>query len=182
MNALKRKAIAMLLFVVLFLAACSGGESTNEAAPAPETEPQNMKEIVHEYSVGSFEDVSATITGTELIVKDSEENETTYALPEDEFFVSIAPYINQTHPWTFHSLTGCQGELVEKEFDMYIEDEDGNIVLDETVTSLPNGFIDLWLPRDNTYQIKISHDGKTVESELSTFEDDATCITTMQLM
>ncbi|KKK37547.1 hypothetical protein WQ57_13730 [Mesobacillus campisalis] len=79
-------------------------------------------------------------------------------------------------------MTGCQGELVEKEFDVYIEDSEGNVVLDEKVESLSNGFFDLWLPRDKSFVIKISHEGKTVESEFSTFAEDGTCITTMQLM
>lgn len=78
-------------------------------------------------------------------------------------------------------MTGCQGELVEKEFDVLIEDEDGNVILDEKVTSQANGFIDLWLQRDKNYQIKIEQDGKAAELEFSTFEGDDTCITTMQL-
>ena len=65
---------------------------------------------------------------------------------------------------------------------MYIEDTEGNVVLNETVKSQSNGFIDLWLPRDKTYRTKIEYDGKMVESEFSTFEKDGTCITTMQLM
>lgn len=32
------------------------------------------------------------------------------------------------------------------------------------------------------YEVKIEHDGKKVESEISTFENDATSITTMQFM
>jgi Periplasmic copper-binding protein CueP len=78
-------------------------------------------------------------------------------------------------------LTGCQGELVEEEFEVYIEDTEGNLILDETLKSQSNGFIDLWLPRDKTYRITIVQDGKNVESEFSTFENDDTCITTMQL-
>jgi hypothetical protein len=72
--------------------------------------------------------------------------------------------------------------MVEKEFDVYIEDMDGNVVVDEKVKSQPNGFIDLWLPRDKKFRTKIEYNGKMVESEISTFENDATCITTMQLM
>ena len=79
-------------------------------------------------------------------------------------------------------MTGCQGEMVEKEFDVYIEDTDGNVILDKKVKSQANGFIDFWLPRDKTYITKIEYDGKVVESKLSTFENDPTCITTMQLM
>lgn len=72
--------------------------------------------------------------------------------------------------------------MVEKEFDVYIEDMDGNVVVDEKMKSQPNGFIDLWLPRDKKFRTKIEYNGKMVESEISTFENDATCITTMQLM
>lgn len=78
-------------------------------------------------------------------------------------------------------MTGCQGEMVEEEFEIYIEDTEGNVILDGTVTSLTNGFIDLWLPRDKTYHISIRHDEKMVEAEFSTFENDSTCITTIQL-
>lgn len=78
-------------------------------------------------------------------------------------------------------MTGCQGELVEEEFDVLIEDEEGNVIVDETLTSLANGFIDLWLPRDKNYQVTITQDGKSAELEMSTFEGDDTCITTMQL-
>ena len=53
--------------------------------------------------------------------------------------------------------------------------------MDETVKSQANGFIDLWLPRDNTYHVTITQGDKSVESEISTFKGDNTCITTMQL-
>ncbi|CEG29023.1 hypothetical protein BN1002_03953 [Bacillus sp. B-jedd] len=79
-------------------------------------------------------------------------------------------------------MTGCQGELANKEFAMVITDESGKVILDETVKAGENGFIDLWLPREQTYNVKIEHDGKKTEAEISTFQGDNTCITTMQLM
>ncbi|MFD1779344.1 CueP family metal-binding protein [Fredinandcohnia salidurans] len=166
------------LLLILLLAACNNSSSNEKEV----NEVKDIKEMIHDYSVGSFEDVSASITSHELIVTDSNKEETSYELPEEEFFVSIAPFIETTHECAIHSLTGCQGELVEKEFDVYIQDEAGDVVVDETMTSFANGFIDLWLPRDKTYTVKIGYDGKTVESELSTFEGDNTCVTTMQLM
>lgn len=78
-------------------------------------------------------------------------------------------------------MAGCQGELANKEFQAYIEDTEGNVVLDEIVKTQSNGFIDFWLPRDKTYQIKFEYDGKKAESKIATFEGDPTCITTMQL-
>ena len=166
--------VALGLLLSLMLVACSSNEPNEEGT-------QDIKETVHEYSVGSFEDVTASITSHELIVADNGK-ETSFDLPSEEFFVSIAPFVEVTHECAIHSLTGCQGELVGKDFAVHIEDEEGNVVLDETIASLENGFIDLWLPRDQTFQVKIEHDGKTVESEISTFKGDNTCITTMQLI
>ena len=58
-----------------------------------------------------------------------------YDLPKNDFFVSIAPFVNKTHPCTNHSLTSCQGEMIEEEFDVYIEDMKGNVTIDETMKS-----------------------------------------------
>ncbi len=69
-----------------------------------------------------------------------------------------------------------------KDFDVFIQDEDGNVVVDETMTSLENGFIDFWLPRDKKFQVKIEYNGKVAKSEISTFDGDNTCITSMQLL
>lgn len=173
-------------FALFLMAACGSEEAADEPQtseePQASQETQDVKELVHEYSVGDFEDVSASITSDELIITDADDKETTYELPEDEFFVSIAPFIEETHPCEIHSLTGCQGELVEEEFDVYIEDEEGNVIVDETLKSLENGFIDLWLPKNETFHVTIQHDGKTAEQEITTFEGDNTCITTMQLI
>ncbi len=56
--------------------------------------------------------------------------------------------------------------MANKEFDVYIEDKEGNVILDETVKSQSNGFIDLWLPRDKTYSVTIKQGEKTVKSDL----------------
>lgn len=58
---------------------------------------------------------------------------------------------------------------------------DGNVIVDETITSPENGFIDLWLPRDQEFNVTITHEGKKAEAVLTTFEGDFTCIATMQL-
>lgn len=176
---MKLKMAIIALIASVLLIGCNG--NTNEESTAKDNDVKDIKELVHDYSVGNIEDESASITSTQLIVTDDKEKETVYELPEDEFFVSIAPFVNETHPCTNHSLTGCQGEMINQDFDIYIEDTEGNIVRDETKQSLENGFIDLWLPRDKAFRVKITHEGKEVESEISTFQDDGTCITTMQL-
>ncbi|WP_242694644.1 CueP family metal-binding protein [Pseudogracilibacillus auburnensis] len=173
---MKIKLSLFMLLASVLLVACSNDSISQEGYT------EDIKELVHEYSVGDIKDETASITSEELIVTNSDKSETIYSLPEDEFFVSIAPYINETHPCTNHSLTGCQGEMVEETFNVFIEDMEGNVVLEDTLKTEANGFIDLWLPRDKTYNITINHNGKKVKAKFSTFEQDGTCITTMQLI
>lgn len=175
---MKVKTFVVFLLTILMLAAC-GAEST---PTKNKVETENIKELVNDYSVGNIKNESASITPNQLIVTKSDKSELVYDLGNEDFFVSIAPYENETHPCTYHSLTGCQGEMVEEEFNVYIEDSEGNVIIDEPMKTQANGFIDLWLPRDQTYETRIEHNGKVVESELSTFEDAPTCITTMRLI
>lgn len=177
---MNRKILALIGFIAAVVIVVLLVINNEDQSPAGQ-EAENIKELVHDYSVGNIINGVASITGEQLIVTDSRGNETIYALPEDDFFVSIAPYVDETHPCTFHSLTGCQGEMVEEEFDIYIEGMDGSVLVDERLTSQANGFIDFWLPRDEEYNITIVHDDKMVQSTFSTFKSDATCLTTMQL-
>src|SRR5699024_1312101 len=121
-----------------------GGETSNQAGGRFRT--NGRKDLGNDYNVGQLEPDSASITSHELVVEEDNE-ELVYELPEEEFFVSIAPFINETHECAVHSLTGCQGELVEEDFDVLVTDSSGEVVVDETMTTEKNGFIDLWLPR-----------------------------------
>lgn len=93
MKQLRLKRLLLPILIATVLVACSAGEVTEK-----ELSKEDLKALVHEYSVGEFTDESATITAHELIIADVDGNETIYDLPDDEFFVSIAPYINETHP------------------------------------------------------------------------------------
>ncbi|AET61968.1 hypothetical protein HPL003_26270 [Paenibacillus terrae HPL-003] len=142
----------------------------------------NIKQLVHDFSTRKATAESASITSSQLSVSEDGKTTKTYALPDNEFFLSIAPYMEQTHPCATHSLTGCQGEMKDEEFSVTIHDSAGNSVMNKTLMkSQPNGFIDLWLPRDKTYSVTVEHEGKTANSQISTFKKDDTCITTMQL-
>ncbi len=178
---MKFRMIFFMMFVVLLLAAC--GTNDNGAQDDELDNPDNVKALVDEYSAGNFtDDHSASISSSELIITNEDDTQETYDLPEDEFFVSIAPFVSETHPCDIHSLTGCQGELVDADFDILIKNKAGDVVVDETMNSGKNGFIDLWLPREEDYDVTVKYDGKEVESNISTFNGDGTCITTMQLL
>lgn len=166
--------IFLLLSLLILIMGCTGGNETTD-------EIDDIRGLVHYYSTEQFdEDVTASITSHELVVTKKGE-EKVYDLSEEDFFVSIAPFKTTTHECAIHSLTGCQGELIEETLHAYIEDDQGEVIIDEEMTTLANGFIDLWLPRERTYTVKFTQDDYEAEGEISTFKDDYTCITTMQL-
>lgn len=166
---------AVMLVILLITANLQNGATKDE-------QTVDVKQLVQDYSMGKIQNQSASITSHQLIVMGSDKSQVAYDLPGEEFFVSIAPYIKETHPCAIHSLTGCRGEMANEAFQVYIEDEAGNVVLDEPMKSYANGFLDLWLPRNQTYHVEITHGGKTQTEVISTYEGDDTCITTMQLI
>ena len=140
-----------------------------------------VKQLIHEYSSGQRTAASASISSDTLTVKTLENKELIYRLPKDEFFVSFAPYLVETHPCAIHNLAGCRGELADKEFSVLVKDKAGRIYVDESLKSQPNGFIDLWLPRNNDYQMTISYHDKETKINFTTYKDDNTCITALPL-
>lgn len=125
----------------------------------------------------------ASVRPNELLLTDATGTETTIPMPEDAFYVSLAPYIDSTHECYFHSLTTCVGELQGEEIDVLVTDTaTGEVLVEQTMTTFDNGFVGMWLPRDIEADVTIERDGLSASTTLSTSEeDDATCITTMQL-
>ncbi len=89
---MKMKALLVSSLAAVVLSACGGGNAAEDQA-SKGNETKDVKALVEEYS-GNKEAEPASITSDQLIVNESK----TYDLPKDEFFVSIAPYVNQTHP------------------------------------------------------------------------------------
>ncbi|WP_458461224.1 CueP family metal-binding protein [Paenibacillus sp.] len=169
--------VAVVIVIGTYLFASNTGKDEAGTASAP-----NIRKLVEDISTGKETPESASITAKQLIVTDQDKHTTTYDLPENEFFLSIAPYVDQTHPCAIHSLTGCQGEMSNEEFNVTIHDSEGNTLMkDSMMKSGANGFMDLWVPRNRTYLIRVVHNGKVAETQLSTYDNDNTCITTMQL-
>lgn len=122
----------------------------------------------------------ASVRPKELILT-AEQGQASLPLPEDKFYVSIAPYMTQTHDCFNHSLTTCTGELSQEDIHVTITDDEGNELVNEDTTTFDNGFIGYWLPADKKGTITIEQDGKTGEVPLDTSEEGATCITTLQM-
>jgi hypothetical protein len=101
-------------------------------------------------------------------------------MPEDVMLVSIAPYFTHTHPCATHFMSGCQGELVGAPVHVRATLADGTVVIDEVMPTMANGFIDLWLPRDQAVDLHLRLGDFVTSGRVTTFADSWTCITTLQ--
>ncbi|MCQ4619995.1 CueP family metal-binding protein [Corynebacterium sp. CCUG 71335] len=126
-------------------------------------------------------DLIASVRANELLLSD-ENQEVALDLPQDLTYVSIAPYVTQTHDCFYHSLTTCLGELRNAPVQVTVTDETtGEVLIDEQTTTFDNGFIGFWLPDDATGLIEVSYQGRTGTTEFSTTADGATCVTDLRL-
>lgn len=184
--------------VVLVLAGCGGEDPapTASASPAATASSAAADAILDRLGTGDDvvraietldqvtgerqSDVLASVRYDTLVLED-EGSETSVPIPGDRFYLSVAPYVDETHECFYHSLTTCQGELVEETLDVTITDSTGETLAEGPVTTYSNGFVGFWLPRDITATITVSHQGRTASADITTDEDAPTCLTTLQL-
>lgn len=127
-------------------------------------------------------DLMASVRADELLLAGVEQ-EIAVPLSADRFYLSVAPYVGQTHECFYHSLTTCRGELANQEIGVRIlDDVTGETLVDEDVTTFDNGFAGFWLPRDVKGTIEVTYDGLTGKQEFSSSDEGATCLTTLQLV
>lgn len=119
----------------------------------------------------------ASITGESLVLSD-ESKEVRLDLPKDAFYLSFAPYVDQTHPCGIHSLSSCQGELVNQQVHAVIKDSKGNEIVNSDLTTMENGFIGVWLPSNIEATVTVSYNGLVAQAPIATFADSETCLTT----
>lgn len=198
--AVARRAAALALTVVLV--GCSAPAPAPAPAPASHTPSAPPSSTI--LSVYGWEDMGAnhiidfldalpiserpeglmaSIRPYELLLTDDVHPDVTLPMPAEEFYVSIAPYVDQTHECHFHSLTTCTGELFDEEVDLTVTDAaTGEVIVEETLRTQGNGFLGLWLPRDIDATIEVSQGSRSASTSISTAGDDVpTCLTTMQL-
>ena len=126
-------------------------------------------------------DTKVIITPTTITAKFANQRAATVPL-DDEFFLSIAPWLTFTHPCSNHVPTGCTGELKEVSMMMTVKDvQTGETVMNGMVRTQKDGFIDLWLPRNKAFDVSFSYQGLMSTERLTTNNSSRTCITTMKL-
>lgn len=121
------------------------------------------------------------VTSEAVVFQFPDGKKSSVALPPKQMVVAIAPYVNRTHPCKTHYMSGCQGELVNQPVRVLIKNQAGKTVMNQTVKTLANGFLEVWLDRNQTYQIVLKSGGKTSAGVLSTHAGSDTCVTTLRL-
>lgn len=186
MNLRTAATAALALSAALLLAGCS---------------PENDRELLADHDLAGLDapqiierldtmpvaerpaDLLASVQTDELVLSDSGGREARLPLPDDEVYLSIAPYRDLTHECHFHSLTTCVGELAGAEMRITLTDANGDVLIDETRRSYDNGFVGVWVPRGIEAELVVEHDGRVGTAPISTRSpDDPTCITTLRLV
>ena len=179
---------ARLLPVILLLAAigipgfAAGPDSPPSAAALSGLSPEQMLDLANQWGMKAEENSLAVWTTSRafnFVFGDGSKQ--VIAMPGDRVPVSIAPYIVKTHPCSAHYPTTCRGELANTAVHVTAVTTDGRKLLDEQTTTLPNGFIDLWLPRGLEIDITLEARGLRVTQRIGTSDTDPTCITTPKL-
>jgi len=78
-------------------------------------------------------------------------------------------------------MSSCKGELAQTKLNVKAVDQSGTVIMDKPVSTLRNGFMELWLPRNRTINLTISGLNRSASDVITTTDGSATCITTMQL-
>jgi hypothetical protein len=78
-------------------------------------------------------------------------------------------------------MSSCQGELAEKAFYVTAVDQNGTLLVNESVETLRNGFFELWLPRKRIIDLRIQGFNRVAEGKITTFDASKTCVTTFRL-
>jgi len=168
----------LILLMTLFLVGCESKTLEETVMNLGDT----PKEIIStlgkqhglelDYSVGILDDAVTFVNEDESYI---------LSLLNEDFYIAVAPYHTNTHPWFYHNATGCSAELKDKEFKVRVITKEGEVIVDEYITSLKNGFFEMWLPRDIEATMIIEYNGLSNISEISTYSGDATCVTTTKL-
>ncbi len=102
-------------------------------------------------------------------------------LPADRMLVAIAPYIRKTHDCGTHYPSSCLGELTNTAARVTVTDAAGMLVQAVETSTLANGFLELWLPRNALFHLSIEARGLKASGTVSTAEKADTCLTTFRL-
>ncbi|MDA3844589.1 MAG: CueP family metal-binding protein, partial [Candidatus Kapabacteria bacterium] len=121
----KMKYLALIgIFLIGLLSACSDPSDPNYDNDYNKIKELGIKEAIALANDWKFskKEIVSFITPKELTITFPDDRKVVIALPEDEMYVAIAPWITYTHSCSTHYLSSCQGELENKTFDISVKE------------------------------------------------------------
>ena len=174
--------ISLFLILSYILAGCS------ETGPDYGSDANSLKAIDVKSAIAtanlwkdSKPQIKSHVTPTELVFEFPDNQKVTKPLPDSIMYIAVAPYINYTHTCSTHYPSSCQGELTEQSFKVKATDDKGVVLYDGAISTLKNGFFELWLPRERTISLHIAQNSLSCDETVTTFKDSRTCVTTTKL-
>ena len=162
---MKRRTILIMLFIFFMPVITLASVTTAER-------------IISDINKGKNTEYTLFATSNLLTLKKGN-SKMQYTMPKEKFYLAVAPYINNTHSCSIHYLSGCISEMKNKTFNVTVTAKNGNIIYNNEVHTLENGFFELWLPRDLTAAtIQVEYQGRKAATKISTQNGDPTCLTT----
>lgn len=197
---MKLLTVAATVAALMLTGCVSRSDGTTATAPSSAVASADAAALLAEYGLGGKDtvqvidhldrldleqraaaDLKASVRPHELVLSRGAQ-QVSLAVPSDLFYLSVAPYVNETHDCFHHSLTTCKGELAAQDVGVRIVDETHDKVLvDEVRTTFANGFVGFWLPRDINGILQITYGGKSSQTEITTAAESPTCLTTLRL-
>lgn len=178
---MKKLYLSLAAIIAVLLVAFQMGlfDSQKSILQSYELDGMSVESMVFALETNSI-DTSGLVASinSENLVLETEKDKLIVDLPENRFYLSFAPYINNTHPCQTHFLTSCQSELRNESFHVKVVLDDGTVIIDEMLTSAQNGFVGIWLPKDINAILHVEHENLHVSAPITTFNSSPTCLTT----
>ncbi len=177
---MKKVIVILCIMFVTFLSSCNQNEN-QDFLLRYNLEGMTIYEVIHELEVNNndFTGLTAVIKTNQLLLSD-ERGDFVIIMPENEFYISIAPYINNTHPCIYHNMLTCQGDLTNQNLNVIITLNEEQIINGE-FTTYDNGFIGFWIPKNEEVEITIEYQHLFGVMHFVSNESASTCVTNMRL-
>lgn len=175
--------LILVFFILGLLISCDNSVDPNYDAYYDSLSHLSAKEAIAKANEWKFSapKITSYVTTKEVIFEFPDRRNVKIELPNNEFYLAVAPYLNHTHSCEIHYTSSCDGEMKERTFEINALDEHGNLILNNSISSMRNGFFELWLPRNKSIKLQIKYNTSIGEEILTTSDGSRTCITTIKL-
>lgn len=171
---------AVAIMAVLALAGCSSPVEQPARAQDDLLAGKDSVQIVHDLEhlplVERPRDLSAVVQPHGVVLTQAG-LDIRLQLPDEWFYVAVAPYTEEPVDCFNRSLTAGVGELRNLPLNAHVvETGSGRVLAGRERRTTDSGFVGFWLPRETSGTITLSHGELGGSVDFSTHDDGPTCL------